>query len=364
MKKLVVTGGGTGGHVFPALEVAQAARAAGFDVRYLGSLRGIEGRGCERLELPFEGFSSEPVTSLRKLKGWKALLALLRATGAARRALDRDRPDVLFSTGGYASAPVAMAARRLRIPYVIHEQNTVPGRTNRILAKESFAVATVFRSGAEHFPGSRVVRTGMPIRSALRQSAQGRLGVGQVLREDSPILLVMGGSQGAVALNDACLATALRMASTEVQWLHVAGPSHFDATLQSVAKLGIRSPYEVRAFLEAEELASALFSASLVICRAGAGTLAELAAFRTPAILVPYPSAFGDHQRVNALEFESMGAATLLPQSELQPAALEARIHLWLTESDRRDAAAGALAAWDIPDAIDQVLSLLRAASE
>lgn len=363
MKKLVVTGGGTGGHVFPALEVAEAARGAGNEVRYVGSQRGIEGRGCERHQIPFEGLASEPLTSLRRLRGWKALAALLRSTSAARRSLERDRPDVLFSTGGYASAPVAMAARRLKIPYVIHEQNTVPGRTNRILSKGAFAVATVFRSGAEHFPDARVVRTGMPIRSALRQSAQGRLGVGQVLHQDSPILLVMGGSQGAVALNDACLATALRMATTEVQWLHVAGPSHFDATLHSVAKLGIRSPYEVRAFLEADELASALFSTSLAICRAGAGTLAELAAFRTPAILVPYPSAFGDHQRFNALEFEAMGAATLLPQSDLQPAALEARIHLWLTEADRRERAAQALAEWDTPDAVDQVLALIRAAA-
>lgn len=361
--KLAVTGGGTGGHVFPALELALEARSRGWEVCYLGSLRGQESRAADRAGIPFRGFPSEPLYSLKSPRGWKAAFNLYRANQMAKKALRDFSPDVLVSTGGYASAPVANAAGNLGIPYVLHEQNTVPGRTNRLLSKRAFAVATVFRSGAEHFAGCRVERTGMPIRKDLRDSAQGRLGVGQGMPGHSPILLVMGGSQGALALNDAALATAVRMASTEVQWLHVTGMAHFDSTLVTKQKMAVTAPYEVKAYLEAEEMASALFSSSLAICRSGAGTIAELAAFRKPAILVPYPHAFGNHQLHNAKEMESIGAATVLQQADLQPSALEGRIQMWLTDGALQAAAVIALAEWDIPDAVQRILKLVEEAA-
>lgn len=361
--RLAVTGGGTGGHVFPALELAKEAHQRGWEVKYFGSLRGQESRACERASIEFQGFPSEPIYSFRSPKGWKAAFKLLKAVKMAKGALREFAPDVLVSTGGYASAPPTNAARRLNIPYVIHEQNSVPGRANKVLSKQAFAIATVFESAAAHFPGLRVERTGMPIRQALRDSAQGRFGVGQTMTGQAPILLVMGGSQGAVALNDAALATAVRMASTEVQWLHITGMAHFDSTMVTKSKMAVKSPYEVKAYLEADEMASALFSSSLAICRSGAGTIAELAAFRKPAILVPYPHAFGDHQLHNAKEMESIGAATLLQQEDLHPSALEGRIQMWLTDGALQAAAVIALAKWDIPDAVPRILKLVEEAA-
>lgn len=357
--KLVVTGGGTGGHVFPALETARAALATGWTVSYLGSVRGIEGAQAEAMGLPFSGFAVEPLAKMMTPKGWRSAIKMLRAVKQAQERLAETRPDAVFSTGGYASAPVVQAARRLRIPYWLHEQNTVPGRTNRMLSRDAQAVCTVFESSKVWFPGCTVVRTGMPIRRELRESAQGRLPLGQNLGAPSPIVLVMGGSQGSVALNDVALATAVRMASTEVQWLHITGTGHFDSTMESLRKLAVRSDYAVRAYLGAEEMAAALFSCSVAVCRSGAGTLAELAAFRKPSVLVPYPHAFADHQTANAREFAKLGAADILPQPELMAASLEVRIHAWLNDTGRQEQAERALAAWDTPDSTDRILGLL-----
>lgn len=357
--RLVVTGGGTGGHVFPALETAEGASRLGWDVRYFGSLRGIEKNQCAKAGVEFSGFPSGPVYRPLSTKGIRSIVNLLKATQSASRALEQWRPEAVFSTGGYASAPVVNAARKLGIPYLLHEQNTVPGRTNRILGRNAFAVATVFESTAEWFPGKRVERTGMPIRKALRESAQGTLPLTHSLEKATPIVLVMGGSQGSQALNDVALATAVRMSMGDVQWLHVTGVSHFESTSVTLRKLAVTSDYSIKAYLDAEEMAAALFSCSLAICRSGAGTMAELAAFRKPAIFVPYPNAFGDHQRFNAAEFSKMGAAEVVLQQDLVAGTLEPRIHSWLNDTDRRTVAERAMKNWDVADSLDRILSLI-----
>jgi UDP-N-acetylglucosamine--N-acetylmuramyl-(pentapeptide) pyrophosphoryl-undecaprenol N-acetylglucosamine transferase len=360
--RLVVTGGGTGGHVFPALEVAQAARGQGWSVEYFGSNRGIEGKASEGAGLPFRGFASEPVYRPFSPRGVRSVLRLLKASAAASEALVQTRPDVLFSTGGYASAPVVRAARRLGIPYVLHEQNTVPGRSNRLMAPGAKRVCTVFETSERWFPRGLVVRTGMPIRRELRDSAQGRLTSSHGLNRPVPIVLVMGGSQGSAALNDVALATAVRMARSEVQWLHLTGLGHFESTSASLSKMAVRSDYAIKAYLDADEMAEALFSCTMALCRSGAGTLSELAAFRKPAILVPYPQSFGDHQTANAREFAAMGAADLLPQGDLAAASVEARIHAWLTDAERLREAEAALARWDVPDSTERILRVLEEA--
>lgn len=362
--RLVVTGGGTGGHVFPALEVALSARELGHDVAYLGSLRGIEGRECVRAGLPFAGFGSEPLYRLASARGIRSAFRLARAASHALRDLQSRRPQAVFSSGGYASAPVVQAARKLGVPYVLHEQNSVPGRTNRMLARDAKAVCTVFESSARWFPGSEVRRTGMPVRREFRGAGQGRLPNEHSLQGSEPIVLVMGGSQGSIALNDIALATAVRMASTRVHWLHLTGTTHFESTRVTLERMAVDAPYEMKAYLDAEEMSAAMFSASVVVCRSGAGTMAELAAMRRPAVLVPFPRAFGDHQTANAREFEAIGAADLLPQGLLSATTLEARILSWLHDPGRAAAAAEALARWDRPGAVDEILGLLGAARQ
>lgn len=360
--RLVVTGGGTGGHVFPALEVARTAREQGIDVHYLGSLRGQEGRVCRDFDIPFVGFATEPLYSLKSWRGIRSAVLIAKATSLAKRELTRLRPDAILSTGGYSSAPIVSAAGALKIPYVIHEQNTVPGRTNRILAKKAFAVATTFRSGAEHFAGTRVERTGMPIRRELRLHGQGQFHFDVNTPKGEHVAFVMGGSQGALALNEVALSTAVRMVGHKLAWLVAAGPKNFAEMEKSRERLGVSAEFDIRAFLSAEEMAQAYSRTDVVVCRSG-GSLAELAAFRRPGILIPLPTSFANHQLHNAREFEAMGAADVIVQSDLSPSTLESRLLGWMNEPERLRIAQKALAEWDIPDASDRVLSLIRKAA-
>lgn len=362
--KLVVTGGGTGGHIFPALEVARASKEAGWDVQYYGSERGPEKSAAERAMLPFSAFPAQPLYRVYTPRGFRSALSLLKATRMAIQSIEIYRPDVVFATGGYGAAPTMQAARKLGIPYLLHEQNSVPGRANKMMSGSAHAVCTVFHAAEARFPGAKVVRTGMPIRKELRASAQGRLPLHQSLDRAAPIVLVMGGSQGSAALNDLALSCAVRMAKTEVQWLHVTGLGLYEGTMNSLSKMAIKADYSVKAYLDAEEMATALFSCSLAICRSGAGTLSELAAFRKPSILVPYPHAHGQHQLHNAREFETMRAAEVAQQGSLSPATLEARIHRWLGDDPARRAAESALADWDVPDSVPKILDLVAGAAK
>jgi len=361
--KIVVTGGGTGGHVFPALEVALGAKARGWQVEYFGSERGQERSACGKAMMPFTAFPAEPVVKPLSPRGIRSISNLLKATKLAIQAFESRRIEAVFATGGYSAAPILNAAKKLGIPIVIHEQNSVPGRTNRLMSRHAKAVCTVFHAAAKHFPGGLVHRTGMPIRSQLRDSAQGRLPLGTPPDSTAPIVLVMGGSQGSAALNDIALSTAVRMATTEVQWLHVSGLGHFESTMNSLKKMAVRSDYRVKSYLEADELSEAMFNCALAVCRSGAGTLAELAAFRKASVLVPYPFAFAQHQLHNAQEFAGMGAAEIIAQDDLTPATLEARIHAWLTDQDGMRSAAKALAEWDVPNAVEEILGIIAMAA-
>lgn len=359
--RLIVTGGGTGGHVFPALEVARLAKAEGWNVLYLGSHRGQERRVCEKAGIPFRGFPSEPLYSLKSPKGWLAAANLLRATVSARGAVKKSKADVVFSTGGYSSAPIVTAARNIGLPYVIHEQNSVPGRSNLLAAKKAAYVATTFHTADRQFPDSRVVRTGLPVREELREIAASH----QLLIDVHPLqILVVGGSQGAAALNEAALATATRMTERDLRWTHVTGKSHFEKIFPTYEKLGIGSIYEVKAFLDGPAMGQAYANASLVVGRSGAGTLSELAAFRLPSVLVPFPSAYANHQLFNAKEFEEMGAAVVVPQDVLHPAKLQEALSEWIDSPSRRERAQQALLEWDQPDAARSILELVGKAAK
>lgn len=297
--------------------------------------------------------------SLRTARGWQGLASLVRARAGARGTLRRHRPDVVFSTGGYAAGPVVSAAQSLGIPTVLHEQNAVPGRSNLLFAKRATAVAIVFYAAARHFPSVTVERTGMPIRSELRKAA--RSGCGPDLL---PLVLVVGGSQGARAINEAALGAATRMTGRGLHWVHATGPALFEALFASFEKLGLKHCYEVRAFLEVGPLAEAYSRCSVVVSRGGAGTLSEIAAFRRPSVVCPYPYAFADHQRQNALEFESLGACVVVDQAGLTPSLLEEKLSGWLDDERRRESAQRALSEWDIPDAVERIFGLVeRAAS-
>jgi UDP-N-acetylglucosamine--N-acetylmuramyl-(pentapeptide) pyrophosphoryl-undecaprenol N-acetylglucosamine transferase len=313
--RVLIMAGGTGGHVFPALAVARCLREQGVEVTWLGTRRGLESRLVPEAEFPIDYIS---VTGLRGkgLAGWllaplRLSLALVQALGICRRR----RPGAVLGLGGFVTGPGGVAAWLLRRPLVIHEQNAVAGLTNRLLAR-------LARRVLEAFPGSfpsgiRAEETGNPVRAdiaALPTPAQRFAD-----RHDPLRILIIGGSLGAQALNETVPAALAKLsAEAPIQIRHQAGQGKDVATQAAYAAAGIEA--EVSPFIE--DMSAALGWADLVICRAGALTVSELATAGLGAVLVPYPHAVDDHQTRNGLYLSEAGAARLLPQSELSAEVL------------------------------------------
>lgn len=314
---VLVMAGGTGGHVFPGLAVAAALRQRDIPVVWLGSEGGMEQTLVPKHDIQFESISVSGVRG----KGWKKKLRLPldlgRAFWQARKVLKRLRPRSVLSLGGYAAGPGGLAAFWLRRPLVVHEQNSIPGMTNRVLAHLAQRVLT-------GFPGvfsGRGRWVGNPVRaeiSALPDPAERFAGRSGPLR-----VLVIGGSQGAAALNRLLPQTLAQMAPAERPEIwHQCGARMIDDARLGYRKAGIDG--RVVAFID--NMAEAYGWADLVICRAGALTLAELTAAGVGSLLVPYPYAVDDHQTANARWLEKVGVAELLPESTLDADLLGARL--------------------------------------
>jgi UDP-N-acetylglucosamine--N-acetylmuramyl-(pentapeptide) pyrophosphoryl-undecaprenol N-acetylglucosamine transferase len=312
---VLIMAGGTGGHVFPALAVARQLQGDGARVAWLGTPGSFESRLIPDTGIPFHEI---PVTGLRG-KGWvgwlKAPFALARALWLALRELRLVAPDLVLGMGGYATGPGGVAARLLGTPLVIHEQNAVPGLTNRLLAHIATRVLEAFPGS---FPAPRRARhTGNPVREeVLRVSPPEQRLAGR----SGPLrLLVLGGSQGAKVLNEVVPRAIAGLASPGiVEVRHQTGQAHLEDTLERYRGAAIEaSPV---AFIE--DVAQAYAWADLVVCRAGALTISELAVVGVASVLVPFPYAVDDHQTRNGLSLANADAAILIDQSELNAARL------------------------------------------
>ena len=313
---LMLMAGGTGGHVFPALAVAAHLRASGVPLTWLGTGRGLEATLVPRAGYPFTAVSAPSLRRTGLLKQLAAPLWVAIALIECLWLLRRQRPGAVLGMGGYASGPGGLAAWVMRIPLLIHEQNAVPGVTNRLLA--AFATR-VMESFPDSFPARRsALCTGNPVRAevaALASSLGRGLGPVGALR-----LLVVGGSQGAAALNRVVPEAIAQVSGRAIDVWHQVGRLDGGETGKRYAALGIEA--RVEPFIE--DVAAAYAWAGLVLCRAGASTVFELCAAGAPAILVPYPYAVDDHQSANARYLAERGAAILLPQGDLDETALAA----------------------------------------
>jgi UDP-N-acetylglucosamine--N-acetylmuramyl-(pentapeptide) pyrophosphoryl-undecaprenol N-acetylglucosamine transferase len=360
--KVLITGGGTAGHVIPALAVAGELRSAGADVTFVGSSDGQEADLVPAAGFPFHSVRALPAQTRLSLGTIRAAWVAVRGAWTLRRMVSD--VDVVLGIGGFASAAAILAARFVRRPVVLVEQNAVPGVVNRLAARWARVVATTFAAteGRLH-RGVRVVRTGNPIRveiasiperrDALREEAR----VAFDLRTDRTTVLVVGGSQGALRI-DRAVAGALSLLAdrADLQLLVGTGRPHLgvvDEAIDPEAALIVRAV----AFIERMDLALAV--ADLVVSRAGA-SVAELAAAGLPAILVPYPHATEDHQTLNAAEVVAAGAAVALPDAACTPDALASIILELVDLPERRRAMSQAALAWARPDAAGRIAELVR----
>jgi UDP-N-acetylglucosamine--N-acetylmuramyl-(pentapeptide) pyrophosphoryl-undecaprenol N-acetylglucosamine transferase len=353
--RVIFAGGGTGGHLFPGLAVAREfqQRDSMTEILFVGTERGIEAR-----VLPREGFRLEtiPVRGLRGrgMRGfldaiWGIPAGLLRSL----RIIRNFRPDFIIGLGGYASGPLLFAGKLRGLRCAIMEQNLRPGFTNRFLARFVDRVFTSYRESAAHFSNGQIVETGNPVRW---------LKLPEVKRSDKFVLLVFGGSAGAHRINLAVVDAMKKLSDLagRLQIIHQTGHADFVAIKEIYDSLPLEA--EVLPFIE--KMDEAYARADLVLCRAGATTLAELTAFGKAAILVPFPYATYDHQRWNAQALQDRGAAEMILDPEISGELLSGRIRSYILNPSRIECMAAAARAMGRPEAaariVDECYVLIR----
>ena len=361
IERIMVAGGGTGGHLFPGLAVIEELRRRipSLEVRFVGTARGIESR-----ILPARGESLD-VLEVRPLKGQglgARATSLARIPGAMRRAsaLIQDfRPDLVLGVGGYAAGPVVLAASLRGCPTAILEQNAHVGMTNRILARFVDRAYLTFDETAAVFGRDKSRLTGNPVRQEFVSHARRALADPEGFESRAATLLVLGGSQGARKLNE-IVPPALERAGVSgrsIRVVHQTGESMRERVEQSYGRLGIEA--EVVSFID--EIAKAYSTATLVVARAGATTLAELCAIGRPSVLIPFPFAADDHQAKNAMALQKKGAAVCLRESELETESFGGLLRDLLDDPGRRQGMARAARQHGRPDAaatiVDDMIS-------
>ena len=323
--KLIVAGGGTGGHLFPGIAVAEEflSRNTANQVLFVGSERGIEARAIPKLGYRLELISAAGVRGKGSIAKLKAFIMLLNGYAQSRKILRQFQPDLVLGVGGYASLPMVLAANGMGIPRYIHEQNALPGMSNKVLSKIANRVFISLEESAQFFPKNSTLLTGNPLRKqildmltteAAPQDTGGRFN-----------LFIFGGSQGARALNLALPQAVAQLSPEERNQLAIIHQTG-EADLQQVqaAYRAIDCTADVRPFID--DMATAYQSADLIVCRAGATTIAEVTALGKACLFVPFPHATDDHQRKNAEALLKKGACELLLEQEIGKGSLAGAI--------------------------------------
>lgn len=342
----MVAGGGTGGHVFPGIAIADALdrRVRDLSVCWVGTTRGIEARVLPTTPWRFEPVDLSGLNGVRGRALVKALAKLPPAATHAWRALRRERPHVVLGVGGYAGGPLVAMAAAMRIPTAVLEPNAVPGLTNRLLSRVVKRAFVTHEETLTAFPKGVAVVTGSPVRRAFLARMASGVAVGGELS-----VLVLGGSQGARAINGAMpgAVARLREGGLALKVTHQTGVTERDAVAAAYAALGVEA--EVVAFID--DVATVMADASLVVCRAGAMTVAELGVLGRPAVYIPLPTAADDHQRKNAEAMTARGASRWIAQSALTPETLADEMGRVLRDGEALQAMGAAAWASARPDA-------------
>ena len=348
--RIVIAGGGTGGHVIPALAIAQQLKKQfSAEVLFIGTARGIETRLVPQAGFPLELIQVGALKNVSLMTRAKTMFDLPRAIAASSRMLSEFDPEVVIGVGGYASGPAMVAAIRRRLPTLAFEPNVVPGFANRMIARWVSAAAVHFEETCQYFPHCRV--TGVPVRAAFFSIAPKTGGV--------PTLLVFGGSQGARAINQAMTTTeSLRGLLAKIPGIHVihqTGQRDYDQVLAAYRQSGILS--EVHKFID--DMPASFARADLLVCRSGASTVGEITAAGKPAIFVPFPAAADDHQNVNARALERAGAAVVVEESNLDAAYLVDTIVALMGDPARLRTMSAAARSLAHPQAVEEIAEMV-----
>ncbi len=332
--RIVIAGGGTGGHIFPALAVAKELKKTISDVSitFVGTVKGIESKIIPKEGYDIRFIRSEGLVGKDLVSTGRSLLRLPMSLMDSRRILKEIGPDLVMGVGGYSSGPLVLCARLMGIPSLIHEQNTLPGLTNRILGKFADSVAVTYHESMKYFPPEKTYLTGNPVREEILKGVRDRGCKTFSLDRELFTIFIFGGSSGAHNINHAIGEALVYLESFKknVQFLHQTGEKDFDAVKEIYSSKGFKGTVLPFAY----EMADAYAVADLIISRAGATTLAELTACGKASILIPYPYAAGNHQEINARKLWDAGAAQMVLDRELNGKTLSDMIRFLLEDPD------------------------------
>src|SRR5208282_2220191 len=353
--RIIIAGGGTGGHVIPALAIAQQLKKQfAAEVLFIGTARGIETRLVPQAGFPLELIQVGALKNVSLMTRAKTMFDLPRAIAASSRMLSEFDPEVVIGVGGYASGPAMVAAIRRRLPTLAFEPNVVPGFANRMIARWVSAAAVHFEETCQYFPNCKV--TGVPVRAAFfsipPKTVSSKGGA-------APTLLVFGGSQGARAINQAMTTTeslaGLRAKIPGIHVIHQTGQRDYDQVLAAYQQSGISG--KVYKFID--DMPETFGRADLLVCRSGASTVGEITAAGKPAIFVPFPAAADDHQNVNARALERAGAAVVVEESNLGAAYLVDTIAALIGDARRLQGMSEAARSLAHPKAVEEIAEMV-----
>jgi UDP-N-acetylglucosamine--N-acetylmuramyl-(pentapeptide) pyrophosphoryl-undecaprenol N-acetylglucosamine transferase len=359
--RVIIAGGGTGGHVIPALAIAQQLKKQfATEVLFIGTARGIETRLVPQAGFPLDLIKVGGLKNVSLMTRAKTMFDLPRALWVSGRMLNDFDPDVVIGVGGYASGPAMFAAIRRRIPTLAFEPNVVPGFANRLVARWVSAAAVHFEETCEYFPNCKV--TGVPVREAFFSIP--------AKTEGPPTLLVFGGSQGARAINQAMIESlpGLRDRIPGIHIIHQTGQRDFEnvqAAYERSRMTGgapVAPSGEVHKFID--DMPATFARADLLVCRSGASTVAEITAAGKPAIFVPFPRAADDHQNVNARALERVGAAVVVEESNLGAAYLVDTIAALISDTNRLQGMSAAAKSLAHPKAVEEIAAIVERLAE
>jgi UDP-N-acetylglucosamine--N-acetylmuramyl-(pentapeptide) pyrophosphoryl-undecaprenol N-acetylglucosamine transferase len=335
-KRVIISGGGTGGHIFPAISIANALRSLEPETEIL--FVGAEGR-MEMEKIPEAGYKivGLPVAGLYRsltLKNFGVLLKLLKSLNKAKKVIREFKPDVVVGVGGYASGPVLRQAGRMGIPTLIQEQNSYAGVTNKLLAKRASRICVAYDGMEKYFPAEKILKTGNPVRQnfdnlpTLKAEALRFFN----LKEEFPVVLVLGGSLGAGTLNNSLSQNISVLRDSECQWLWQTGKYYYE-NVNALVSLSFNGNISVHGFINRMDYAYA--AADVIVSRAGAGTISELCLVGKPVILVPSPNVAEDHQTRNAEALSKNNAALMIVDNQAVRTLVDEAIKL-IADTKRR----------------------------
>jgi UDP-N-acetylglucosamine--N-acetylmuramyl-(pentapeptide) pyrophosphoryl-undecaprenol N-acetylglucosamine transferase len=361
--RVVLSGGGTGGHIMPAIAIGEALRKLNPDTEllFIGGISGMETEIVPKYDIPFQAVTSRKLRKLISPGTLGVLASLVKGYKEARQFIAGFRADVVVGTGGYAAAATVLAGHRLGIPTLIHEGNVIGGRTNRILGRMVDRVCLTFEQTAPEFPAGKTLTTGLPLRSGIVLSSKITPSVARCrfpgMNPEAFTLFITGGSQGSRAMNSVVIASLAELSRAGVQIIHHTGRKNYDEVCEKVRSenLDLTAGYYAVPFLDEAAMPLALRAADLILSRGGISSLAEATANGRPLIVVPLPTAYADHQTHNARALEKAGAAIHLPEAGLTAESLVKTVTELHENRQRLQDLAAASKAFGRPDAAKRV---------